>query len=44
MEIELKNPLKHSYFMYYLFSSAFLPLEFWDFFTPKTKASLLKLL
>jgi hypothetical protein len=44
VEIELRDPLKYSGFMYYLYISAFLPLEFWCVFTAKTKAYLLEML
>lgn len=42
--IELDPPHKYATLMYYLYVSAFLPIEFWPFFTRETQQRLIKAL
>lgn len=44
IQIELKTPIKYSYYLYYLYISAFLPKNFWSLLSSETQSELIKLL
>jgi len=44
IEIELKQPEKYAYYLYYLYVSAFLPKNYWYLISSQTQKDIIKLL
>ena len=44
VSIDLENPNRYSYYLYYLFVFAFLPSDIWRLLSQQSKASLFKIL